>query len=99
MNILQDDLTGIPEEQRAIRAKCVHPTGTFIPLPAGAIDQSIPEPGEKLVTRHRGRISRYRCGFHGYHVESDWAGGRNHRNDDGGLPDHQFEYFRVHELV
>ena len=49
MNILQDDPIGIPEEQRAIRAKCIHPTGTFIPFPTEAIDQSIPELFEKQV--------------------------------------------------
>jgi len=60
MNILQGDSTVIPEEQRAIRAKCVHPTGTFIPFPTEAIDQSIPERFEHAfvfglsnVTQHK----------------------------------------------
>ena len=55
MNNSQDDPTGIPQEQRAIRAKCVHPTGTFIPFPAGAIDQSIPELFEKQVRAYPNR--------------------------------------------
>ena len=57
MNILQDDPTGIPEKQRGIRAKCVHPTGTFIPFPAEAIDQSITERFEKQVRAYPNRLA------------------------------------------
>jgi len=57
MNILQDDSIGIPEEQRAIRAKCIHPTGTFIPFPMEAIDQSIPELFEKQVRTCPNRLA------------------------------------------
>jgi len=57
MNILQKDPIGIPEEQRAIRAKCIHPTGTFIPFPTEAIDQSIPELFEKQVRACPNRLA------------------------------------------
>jgi amino acid adenylation domain-containing protein len=57
MNILQDDPIGIPEEQRAIRAKCIHPTGTFIPFPTEAIDQSIPELFEKQARAYPNRLA------------------------------------------
>jgi amino acid adenylation domain-containing protein len=57
MSILQDDLTGIPEEQRAIRAKCVHPSGNFIPFPTEAIDKSIPELFEKQVRAYPNRLA------------------------------------------
>ena len=47
MNSFKYDADNLPEEQRVVRSKCVHPTGTFIPFPADALDQSIPELFEK----------------------------------------------------
>jgi amino acid adenylation domain-containing protein len=57
MDILQKDPTDIPEEQRVIRAKCIHPTGTFITFPADAIDKSITELFEKQVRACPNRIA------------------------------------------
>ncbi len=54
---LPKDPTGIPEEQRAIRAKCFHPSGVFIPFPTGAINQSLPELFEKQVRSHPDRLA------------------------------------------
>jgi amino acid adenylation domain-containing protein len=44
-----------PSQQQAIRAKCMHPTGTFSEFPPEAIEQSIPERFEQMVARHPGR--------------------------------------------
>ena len=48
---------GIPEVQRAIRAKCVHPTGTFSPFPPEAIDQHLLELFEKQVHINPDRLA------------------------------------------
>ena len=39
----------LPPEQEAIRAKCFHPTGTFIEFKKEEIEQSIPDRFEKIV--------------------------------------------------
>lgn len=39
----------LPKEQQAIRAKCFHPSGTFIPFGKEEIGQSIPSRFEKIV--------------------------------------------------
>jgi non-ribosomal peptide synthetase component F len=49
--------TIVPLEQQAIRAKCVHPTGTFNPFPAAAIEQSIPVRFEQQVRMAPDRIA------------------------------------------
>jgi hypothetical protein len=40
--------SNLPPEQEAIRAKCFHPSGTFIEFPKEEIEQSIPERFERL---------------------------------------------------
>jgi amino acid adenylation domain-containing protein len=42
-------ITNLPPEQRRIRAKCFHPTGTFVEFKKEEIEQSIPERFEKIV--------------------------------------------------
>src|ERR1700758_4489776 len=42
----------LPDEQETIRAKCFHPTGTFVEFPKEEIEQSIPERFEKIVRRY-----------------------------------------------
>ena len=54
---LQDNMTGIPQEQRAIRDKAFHPTGTFVPFPIEALNQSIPERFEKQVRLFPNRLA------------------------------------------
>lgn len=44
-------------EQRAIRAKCFHPTGTFVEFKEEDIDQSIPERFEQIVAKYRERVA------------------------------------------
>ena len=47
----------IPPEQRAIRDKCFHPTGTFIEFEKSAIEQSIPNRFEQQVRRYPNRLA------------------------------------------
>jgi len=52
-----DRLFKLPPEQEAIRAKCFHPTGTFVDFPEDEIEQSIPERFEKMVRMYPDRIA------------------------------------------
>ena len=47
----------LPPEQAAIRAKCFHPSGTFVEFPKEEIEQSIPERFEKIVQRYPRRLA------------------------------------------
>ena len=47
----------LPPEQRAIRDKCFHPSGTFVEFPIEEIETSIPERFEKIVRMHPGRFA------------------------------------------
>jgi len=47
----------LPAEQQAIRAKCFHPTGTFVEFPKEEVKQSIPERLEKIVRTHPDRLA------------------------------------------
>jgi non-ribosomal peptide synthetase component F len=47
----------LPKEQQAIRAKCFHPSGTFIPFGKEEIGQSIPSRFEKIVEMCSERIA------------------------------------------
>jgi len=49
--------TKLPAEQEAIRAKCFHPTGTFVEFPKEEIEQSIPDRFEKIVAKYPNRIA------------------------------------------
>jgi amino acid adenylation domain-containing protein len=54
------DSTGtytLPTEQEIIRAKCVHPTGTFIEFKKEEIEQSIPDRFERIVAEYPDRIA------------------------------------------
>ena len=46
---MRERATSLPPEQEAIRAKCFHPSGTFVVFPKEEIEQSIPERFEKIV--------------------------------------------------
>jgi amino acid adenylation domain-containing protein len=48
---------GLPPEQEAIRAKCFHPSGTFVEFSKEEIEQSIPDRFEKIVAQHPDRIA------------------------------------------
>jgi amino acid adenylation domain-containing protein len=47
----------LPPEQRAIRAKCFHPTGTFVEFKREEVEQSIPQRFEKIVRMYPDRIA------------------------------------------
>jgi amino acid adenylation domain-containing protein len=47
----------LPPEQEAIRAKCFHPTGTFVEFPIEDVETSIPERFEKIVRMYPDRIA------------------------------------------
>src|SRR5688500_4834783 len=49
--------TKVPTEQEAIRAKCFHPTGTFVEFPIEDVETSIPARFEKIVHQHPERIA------------------------------------------
>jgi amino acid adenylation domain-containing protein len=47
----------LPPEQEAIRAKCFHPSGTFVEFPKEDVETSIPERFEKMVRAHSDRLA------------------------------------------
>ena len=47
----------LPWEQEAIRAKCFHPTGTFVEFEKEEIEQSIPDRLEKIVGTYPDQIA------------------------------------------
>ena len=51
------DSAGLPPEQKAIRDRCVHPTGTFTEFTKDEIEQSIPSRFEQQVLRHPQRLA------------------------------------------
>ena len=57
MSTLSSHSTDLPPEQQAIRAKCFHPTGTFIEFKKEAVEQSIPDRFEEQVRRHPNRLA------------------------------------------
>jgi surfactin family lipopeptide synthetase A len=50
-----DHLATLPPDQQRIWAKCYHPTGTFIPFPKEAVEQSIPDRFEQMVRSYPSR--------------------------------------------
>src|SRR5262245_56148502 len=49
--------TKLPPEQEAIRAKCFHPSGTFVEFPIEDLETSIPVRFEKIVRMYPDRIA------------------------------------------
>src|SRR5512145_1144110 len=47
----------LPPEQEAIRAKCFHPTRTYVEFPPEEVESSIPLRFEKIVRRYADRIA------------------------------------------
>ena len=52
MNDLLRPVTKLPPEQEAIKAKCFHPTGTFVEFKKEEVEQSIPQRFERIVRQH-----------------------------------------------
>ena len=50
-------MANIPWQQRAIRNKCFHPTGTFVEFSRDEIEQSIPDRFEQQVRRYPNRLA------------------------------------------
>ena len=61
MSTLRSHSTGPPPEQQAIRAKCFHPTGTFIEFEKEEIEQSIPDRFEEQVSKYPNRLAVKTC--------------------------------------
>jgi amino acid adenylation domain-containing protein len=57
MNEFIRHVTNLPLEQQMIRAKCVHPTGTFIKFKKQEIEQSIPERFEKIARLYPNQLA------------------------------------------
>ena len=57
MSELSNPVPNLPPEQEAIRAKCFHPTGTFVEFKREEIEQSIPERFEKIVRMYPERTA------------------------------------------
>ncbi len=49
--------TDIPLDQKAIRDRCFHPTGTFIEFKKEAVEQSIPDRFEEQVRGYPNRLA------------------------------------------
>src|SRR5262249_13690896 len=47
----------LPPEQEAIRARCFHPSGTFVEFPSEDVETSIPERFEKIARMNSDRIA------------------------------------------
>jgi len=47
----------LPLEQEAVRAKCFHPTGTFVEFKREEVEQSITERFEKIVRQYPERLA------------------------------------------
>src|SRR5262245_369773 len=52
-----DHATQLPQSQQEIRAKCVHPTGSFIPFRYADLEQSIPTRFEQQVQQGPTRLA------------------------------------------
>ena len=57
MSTLLRDIPDLPPEQQAIRAKCFHPTGTFVEFNKEEIEQSIADRFEEQVRRYPDRLA------------------------------------------
>jgi len=59
----------LPPEQEAIRAKCFHPSGTFVKFPMEEVETSIPARFEKIVRMYPERLA-VRAGGHSVTYEA-----------------------------
>ena len=57
MRDLSNRLSNLPLEQQAIRAKCIHPAGTFIEFKTAEVEQSIPDRFEQQVAKYPDRVA------------------------------------------
>lgn len=71
-----DDDTGLRWQQRAIRAKCVHPTGTFIEFSREEIEQSVVARFEQQVRKYPEQVAVKTRGQQLTYVELNQAANR-----------------------
>jgi len=57
MTNISTAISDLPPEQRAIRAKCFHPTGRFVEFKKEEIEQSIPDRFEQQVRKNGNRLA------------------------------------------
>ena len=57
MSEIAKSFVDLPPEQQAIRARCFHPSGSFVEFGKEEIEQSIPERFEKIVAKYPERIA------------------------------------------
>jgi len=57
MGEITKDTPYLPPEQQAIRAKCFHPSGSFVEFDKEEVEQSIPDRFEQMVRRYPERIA------------------------------------------
>ena len=57
MSEIAKSFVDLPPAQQAIRAKCFHPSGSFVEFGKEEIEQSIPERFEKIVAKYPKRIA------------------------------------------
>ena len=57
INVPLEDFSNLPPEQQAIRAKCFHPSGSFVEFKKEEIEQSIPDRLERIAAMHPDRIA------------------------------------------
>ncbi|MEE9569908.1 MAG: amino acid adenylation domain-containing protein [Candidatus Binatia bacterium] len=57
MTNISTAISDLPPEQRAIRAKCFHPTGRFVEFKKEEIEQSIPDRFEQIVRTYPDRLA------------------------------------------
>ena len=69
-------MIGIPPEQQALRDRCVHPTGAFIPFPLEDVEGSIPERFARQVRRWPDRVAVAASGRRVTYAELDRAANR-----------------------
>ena len=57
MSDVSELIPELPPDQQAVRAKCFHPTGTFVEFEREEINQSIPSRFEQIVAKYPDRIA------------------------------------------
>src|SRR5688572_5337639 len=57
MSKVSRSLSKLPPEQEAIRAKCFHPTGTFVEFPIEDVETSIPARFQQIVGMYPDRLA------------------------------------------
>jgi len=57
MSDVSELIPELPPDQRAIRAKCFHPAGTFVEFEREELNQSIPAHFEKIVVQYPHRLA------------------------------------------